>query len=375
MQVEIEGVNLEKLLRDAQEAGIRIARARRTDVRTMRLDVPPHQRAALAALCERRGWLVREGRADWVTRLLRLICRRPFLPAGLLLGAAMVWLSSQMILCVRVENAQQSEAEVRRFLEEAGVRPGRFKAAFSVDDLRARMAYSLPGLSFAGMRYEGSTLIIDGRTAREGEQLLVRGSAMDIVAAQPGIVTRIWASSGTPLVEPGQAVRRGQVLIRGEEKREKGQAHPVQAQGQVLARVFVRGQACASLTQKHVRETGRTRRRVTLRSPWHVRVVREAQPFDSQLVTRQTQRIAGLYLPLRREIETFEETEVSLVPRSQADAASIAEHAAHEIAKKQCPPGASILDKTVDYSMIDNEFVYAMVVLEYEAPIAGRIKE
>ena len=32
------------------------------------------------------------------------------------------------------------------------------------------------------------------------------------------------------------------------------------------------------------------------------------------------------------------------------------------------------VDKWVDYSMIDNEFVYASVVLEVEANIAGRIK-
>ena len=81
----------------------------------------------------------------------------------------------------------------------------------------------------------------------------------------------------------------------------------------------------------------------------------------------------GLYLPLYREIATYAETVVTKTPRSRADAASAAQGAAEELAKKQCPWGALILDKWVDYSMIDNEFVYATVVLEYETSVAGRL--
>ena len=84
--------------------------------------------------------------------------------------------------------------------------------------------------------------------------------------------------------------------------------------------------------------------------------------------------IVGLYLPLWREIETYAQTEVFSSPRDRGDAASMAQGAAEKIAKDQCPCDALILDKWVNYSMIDNEFVYATVVLEYETAIAGRTK-
>ena len=112
------------------------------------------------------------------------------------------------------------------------------------------------------------------------------------------------------------------------------------------------------------------------RSHWTAkqRVVREAERFSSQDESRRIERIVGLYLPLWREIETYAQTEVFPVERSRSDAASMAQGAAEKIARKQCPPDALILDKIVNYSMIDNEFVYASVVLELEAPIAGRIR-
>lgn len=372
--VEIEGINLEKLLRAAADAGLLIRNAQRRGVRCMRLRVRAGQLAQLQALCARFGWELREIRAGILVRAARFLRRRALLAPSLALGALLVGLSGQMILAVRIDNAQENVAEVRRVLAEAGVRPGRMKAAFSVDDLRARLALRLPGLSFVGLRYAGSTLVCDCRPATLGEQAAVPGGGMDIVAAQPGIVTRIFASSGTPQVAPGQAVSKGQVLIRGVERTQKGELRAVRAQGQVQARVYAKGEAKVSLTQTRTVETGRTRTRVTVRTPWHARVVRDAQPFASQDVSLERQPIVGLYLPLWREIETFAETQVFSSPRDQGDAASMAQGAAEKIAKDHCPYSALILDKWVNYCMIDNEFMYATVVLEYEAPIAGRIK-
>ncbi|MBR2111678.1 MAG: hypothetical protein IJ950_01790, partial [Helicobacter sp.] len=65
----------------------------------------------------------------------------------------------------------------------------------------------------------------------------------------------------------------------------------------------------------------------------------------------------GLYLPLWREKTTYAETQIFEEEQSRSDVASIAQGAAEEIAKKDCPYDALILDKTVDYSMIDNEFI------------------
>lgn len=372
MTVSVEGVNLEKLLRMAAADGLLMTDVRRTGARRMQARVRAWQLEPLRALCARFGWAMQEERASLPVRAARFLRRRWMLALSLLLGALLVWGSGRLILDVRIEHAQEHRAEVQRALKEAGVRPGRRKSAFSTDALRAELALRLPGLSFVGLRYAGSTLICDCRQAVLGEHADVPGSGLDVVAAQPGIVTRISAASGTPQVEPGEAVVKGQVLIRGEERTQKGAVRPVRAQGQVSARVYARGEAKVSLTQTHTVETGDTRTRVMLRTPWHTRVVRDAQPFASQDVSRERQAVVGLYLPVWRDVETYAETVEYTVARDRGDAASMAQGAAEKIAKEQCPHGVLILDKWVNYCMIDNEFVYATVVLEYETAIAGR---
>lgn len=371
---QIEGVNLEKLLLSAQQHGIVIKEARRIAPRTMHVSMQSGERAALASLCAKSGWNMREIRADCSVRALLFLGRRRWLPVSFVLFLLLVWLSSQMILRIQIEHAQEHVAEVRRFLLQQDVRPGRMKRMFSTDDLRARLALCVPGLAFTSFRYAGSTLVVDCRPSTQAENWGVTGDGMDIVAAQSGIITRILASSGTPVVSPGQAVHRGQVLIRGEERMEKGGMRAVRAQGEVLARVFSVGEARVKMTKERTVETGQTRTKTTLRTPWHARVLEEEAPFSSCDESVQEQVVVGLYLPLWRERTTYAETAVFEEPRSRGDAASMAQGAAEEIAKKGCPYGAEILDKTVDYSMIDNEFLYAAVVLEYEASIAGRMQ-
>ena len=369
----IEGINLEKLLRAAADSGIVIRLAQRKGTRAMRLRVRADQLKHLQLLCEQSGWECKVVRTGGLIRFLRLLRARPMLAPSLALAVVLVMFSSQMILLIRIEGAGKSAAEVCRVLADENIHSGRWKNLVSLDSLRARLAHRLPDLAYAGAYYEGSTLVIDCRSAVVGENLTLDGGG-DIVAAQSGIVSRIWASSGTPQVEPGQAVHKGQVLIAGFERRENGTQVSVQAQGSVLAKVYVSGEAKVSLHHIRVVETGQTRTRITVHTPWSQRVIREAAPFASQTTDKRIQRVVGLYLPLWREIETYAQTQVFSEERSKSDAASMAQGAAEKIALKQCPPDALILDKIVNYSMIDNEFVYASVVLELEEHIAGRIQ-
>ena len=370
--LRIEGLNLERLLRTALIEGVRFRRVRRREPKCLEAEVPIWQMRKLRAICDRFGWRISVIRRSWIERGSCFIRRRPALLAGLAACAALMHVSDGMILNISIENARENIGEVRTFLREEGVGRGAWKAALSLDDLRAKMALRLPDLAFAGVRYEGSTMIVDCYPSERGEQGEVSGKGNDIHASKSGIVTRIYVQRGTPAVVPGQAVRKGQVLIRGEERTQKGETVAVRAQGQVAARVWSQGTARVSLTKMQTVETGRTRRRVTVRTPWHQRIVQDDSPFASQDSCKDIQRVVGLYLPLWREIETYAETIVHQIPSSRADAMSWAQQAAEEIAKNGCPYDALILDKWVDYSMIDTEVVYAAVVLEYESQIAAR---
>ena len=372
LTLDVFGLNLERLLRSAGEQGLSLRHVRRMDGRCVRVVLPFWKRKEFAALCEQYGWQVREVRAGMGIKTLRFLGRRWMLGVSVALCVAGVWLSSEMIWKIEIEHADENVAEVRRCLKAEGVHIGQFKRCVSTDELKEALALAVPGLAHAAARFEGSILVVDCHGARSGERAGTEGTENDIVAAQSGIVVRISAESGTPQVVPGQAVRKGQVLIRGQERTSGGGVRSCRAQGEIVARLFARGDVRVSLNEVETVETGEVRRRVTMESPWHRRIVADAQDFDSQDVSVERQPVVGLYLPVWRRVETLARTVHKQEKRSLADACSQAQGAAERIAKLNCPAGVEILDKWVDYSMIDDEFVYATVVLAFEKGIGTR---
>ena len=182
MELELSGLNLERLLTCAVRAGIRIRSVRRMDARTMRIRMDASKAAAMAALCERFGWAVREVRPGAALRFVRWLRTRASRAAAIVLFFALTAVSSQMLLAVRVEHAGKDAAEVHAFLREAGAVPGRFKRSLSTDTLRERLLLRLPDLAYASVNWAGSTLVVDCRAALEGEQALIGGSGLDLVA-------------------------------------------------------------------------------------------------------------------------------------------------------------------------------------------------
>ena len=372
LTLRISGLNLERLLRSAGENGVRLKNVRRADERTMCVTVSVARRAKLAALCERYGWQMTEISASPMLRCARAAKRRWTLGMAMMLGVLLVFASSQIIWLVEITGAGENVAEVRRCLERENARVGRLKKSVSTDSLAAALSLAVPGLAHAAARYEGSALVVACQQAREGEHAGVDGRGADIVAEREGIIVRISAESGTPKVKIGQAVRKGQTLIVGQERTGGGELRACRAQGEIVARCFARGEARVRLNVTGTVETGEIRRRVRIESPKGGRTVRDAEDFDHQDVSVEIQPIVGLYLPVWRRVETL--ARIAAVPRSRtlSDARSQAQGAAEKMAKLNCPSGVEILDKWVDYSMIDDEFVYAAAVLVFEAPIGTR---
>ena len=98
----IEGMNLERLLRMAADAGILIHAAARKGPRSMQVRVYAYQAVQFTSLCEQSGWTCRTVRTGMLTRLIRLLRARPMLVPAMALACLLVFCSSQMILRIRI---------------------------------------------------------------------------------------------------------------------------------------------------------------------------------------------------------------------------------------------------------------------------------
>ena len=277
--------------------------------------------------------------------------------AAVLLG--MLYLS-QTALLVRVEGEKDARQEEKMLavLEACGVKAGVYfgdvdKAAAAEEILR-----KIEGLTYASLKRKGMALELYVVQATKAPEIYDAGLRADVVAQTGGLVTRVVVLSGEAMVQPGDTVVRGQVLIRGTER----MPH---ARGAVTARIWAVGTGEAELVGVETERTGRTQVQTYIRSgAW--RYPQEVQSGFAQEETEEQVMpvLDGLFYPVEMVRCVKYETKDAVYRRTISQAKDESGARAMTNALLELENGACVVDKRVEYSMIEDGKLCAVATLE-----------
>lgn len=322
VRLRVEGLMLEKLTARALSEGARFARLTRVGRRTLLVETDAAGAAILEALCQRFSISCRrlENRGLYALRL-RLKRRRTLLAALLVCAVCMALFFSRVwfvdVVCV---GGAPDLSPIQQRLSELGVRPGMAKTELDVEILQSELAAADGDCSFVGARLRGVRLHIELAAAAAEPKLYALDDGRDLVAGCDGVVERVRVLSGEAAVAPGDVVRRGQTLIRGEERVTKEETRPIAALGDVTVRTWTQGEALAPLQRTVWQLTGRKSVSSELRLWSLSRPLTGSETYAHCRAETETLPVGGLFLPLEIVRTTRWETE----PRTEtADSAAL----------------------------------------------------
>ena len=193
---------------------------------------------------------------------VRRMRKRPMLPVGILLAAAIVIGESFFVAAIEVDGYRAiPESELRACLAESGVREGVYRPGIDWEKAEAAVFARFPQIMWVRLVYDGRLVVLE--VAETGHQI-IRGESelaadeeklfipapepqngyCNIVAARSGYIERIDPLWGDAMAEPGDYVKKGQILIRGQIPIETTtfdenapKEYYVRARGEVWARV------------------------------------------------------------------------------------------------------------------------------------------
>ena len=146
--------------------------------------------------------------------------RKMFL-LGVFLCSAFLILMSQFIWAMEFDgNRMITEEELKRYLEDEGIRYGTPRHFFSAETLEKGLREAFEEISWASVSLQGTKLVVKIQedilpdTAQKQELSKFENGA-DLVASCSGTVVSILTRSGIPTVRPGDSVSRGDLLISG----------------------------------------------------------------------------------------------------------------------------------------------------------------
>lgn len=322
VHLHIEGSLLERLVNRALQAGASFHQIRRTTKRSMLVCADEHSAAILVSLCKKYFLDCRILEHSNISILRAMIRARATLFGALALCAVLctlflgrIWMVDIDFIGPRPELGNR--IAILSCLQENGVKAGLRAGQIDAEFLQKQLLSRAGNYSFIGVRRQGIRLLVEAAPEIPFPETYQISSARDLVAARDGVVESITVLAGSACVKPGDTVRAGQTLIRGEETIGKDSetqqeiTSPVSALGKVIARCWYEGTAEGYIEmEEHIR-TGNTRTSCLLKLLDFSLPIIQAESYHSQETEIQHLPIVGMFLPLEMEKSIHHETRVS----------------------------------------------------------------
>lgn len=371
VRVTAEGLNLERFLRRTAEHGVALEEVVRQG-RRVKASAREEELPILREIAEKGGWSLTIGERQGLGHALETLRRRWLLIAAMALGLIAAGTASQVMWQVRLEGAGIYSADLTAYLQALDITPPRWRGDIDISHLRDQLEWRYPKVAWVEVGWRGMTLeirLVEG--VADGEPLTYQGAG-DVVATRDGVVERIIAKAGTAVVLPGQLVKAGDVLIRGEERGADGTTHPVSARGVVMARVWEKASVRMALTETDTEYTGKTEELWTVSTPffdlWRLPETR----FDQCDVRIREVSMTGWGLPVVFRQVTRMECRTAVKKREISDVLPEIEQAVLRKLGKIIGNADSFIDKWVNWSIIEDEALFAEATGERLVDIAGR---
>ncbi len=244
VKIKIAGFSAERFMNMASFRGVSFwdISYERTSV-TMK--AAGNQLDILQACAEKTGCSLQVLYEGGLPIFLRRLKKRQAWTVGLLCFAVGLYILSSFLWTVQVEGTERlSEEELLSACEKMGMKPGAWKGNIDTEKVTKGLLAQFSDISWVSVGIDGTDAVIRLAETIEQPKIVDKETPCDIVAAQDGIIVQVTAERGTPLVQTGDVVRKGDVLIsselliglEGEEQRTEYTA----AEGAVTARIWQR---------------------------------------------------------------------------------------------------------------------------------------
>lgn len=367
-QFTLTGLNLERFLNTLQKEQITLVSARRLDHRTLRCVCRSSDVERIAALVQEKGWRMEKTAPVGIGARIRHWLTRPGLLIGLVLAAVLLAVAMRYVWVIRIVDAGPYQADMAAYLSEEGIKPGIPKEKVDAAALALWLQRRYPEVAWFRVYVNNVTLVVEC-TQGVPAPALPQQDPGHLLAARDGVVQSVQVYAGTAMVRPGDLVRKGQVLIRGEERGADGEMVPVAARGRVVARCWQAETVRLPLQEIISQETGRNQAAYQLCTPWLCwpGTLETPEYLTYQMYLTDTP-LGGCFFPVWQRRVEYREVALSNGQRPLAQVEQEAKTAA-EKKLRQTLRGYVLVEQWMETRMGEDGYVYATASGEYLADL------
>ncbi len=276
-----------------------------------------------------------------------------------------------------VGNQNISKEELTQSLKEQGLNIGSFKNKIDTKQIISNMRLNRNDLAWIGIELKGTNAIIKVVEADKKPDIVAEDEYCNIVATKDGMIAKVNALNGTPLVKEGDIIKKGTILVGGWLEGKYTGTRYVHANGEVQAKVWYEEKEKIELNQTITRKTENVETKYSVRinnfTINFYKTLSKFQKYDTIEENKKLKLFSNFYLP----IETIKKTNYELIEETVSYTKEQAKEQAVNRAKQkleaQIGQKENIVNVYINYQETE-EFIEAQVIYEVLEEIGTKEK-
>lgn len=297
--------------------------------------------------------------------LLEKLKKRKMFGFGFLLFIGLIIFLTSFIWTIEVSgNEKVPEEEIIQFLQNMDIKRGIIK--YNVDDqkIRNQILDNFNIFSFASVDIKGTKLYIEVKEQDLPPEQIDDKTPCNIIAKKKGIIEKVIAKSGKKVVNEGDIVEKGQLLITGVIEDEMFDENLlIHAEGEVFAITRYAHTIEESIEKEVKEETGRILKNKGLMiGEKSINFTQGEIPFRDYIVVEREKDLLKI-IPIKLLIHEYREVEISKIKQNVDSLKIKTQVLGIQEINKILPENSKILSKNVTHSIQGNNLV-TVVILE-----------
>ncbi|SHH34655.1 similar to stage IV sporulation protein [Caloranaerobacter azorensis DSM 13643] len=358
--IKIEGLTLERFINLSIAKGIYLWDIIRYDYTTLEAKVGLKGFKSLREVVKRVGCRVYIIEKKGFPFLIHKLKYRKMLVFGFAVAVGIIIFLTSFIWEIEVIGNENADSKlIVDYLTKMDIKPGILKSEIDISELKRSILRDIENISFVNMEIIGTKLLVEVKVRDVMPSAIRKDVPCNVVAKKKAVIVKVIARNGKSVVEKGDIVKKGQVLISGIIEDEKLE-NPllVHSDGTVLGKTLYVKELQEPIIKKIEEETGNcySVREIKIGN-YSLLLNNKEIPYKNYIEDKKNRKlikILGYELPFEIIVHKYKEVELIKVKQNVEALKKMQSVRGVQMIMNELPKGAKVISKDVKYSIEDN---------------------
>lgn len=378
VRITIEGYFIERLMNLCSNKSILMWNSKREKQTILEVNVGVKDFKKVVKLAKQAKCRVNIKQKKGIPFIFNRYRKRKIFFISLLLIIGVIAVLSNFVWNIEiVGNEKIQKDEILETLQKEGLQIGTVKSKVDTKEIINKMRLDRNDLAWVGVEIKGTNAIVKIVEADQKPEIIKEDEYCNIVAKKAGIIEKVSAVNGTPLVQKGDVVKAGTPIIGGWLEGKFTGTRYVHANGSVQAKVWYSENVKIPLKQVVSKETGNEETKYSLRinnfTINFYKTLSKFQKYDTIEQNKKLKLFLDFYLPIEIVQKNNKELVEETINYTKEQARNKAVEEAKSKLEQQVEDKQNILNTYINYEETE-EYIEAQVIYEVLEEIGTKEK-